>query len=117
MMMKFGILPKIPIGISPPSLSSLGQGTLPPSLQSGMGMTSEPSRQNTAGNLLQLATKLVDQTSHDLTGDITSKAGSTSQAFTSKSSPLETSFASRTEKVVTNFLQDLTSIDGGNEVM
>ena len=143
MMMKFGILPKIPTGIVSPSLSSIGQGILPPSLQSGMSMTSEPSSQNTsqnilqlatklvdqashglagdsasqtAGSILQLATKLVDQASHDLAGDLTSKAGSASEAFTSKSTPPKTSFSSRTEKVVTNFLQDLTSVEGGNEV-
>ncbi|KAJ9707008.1 hypothetical protein PVL29_002128 [Vitis rotundifolia] len=130
MMMKFGILPNIPIGkniippslsstvqgIIPPSFSSTGQGILPPSLQSGMSMTNEPSSQNTTGSVLQLATKLVEQTSSGLAGDATSNTGSTSGASTSKSSPQGTSLISQTGKVVTNILHDLTSTEGGNEV-
>ncbi|RVW50752.1 hypothetical protein CK203_076839 [Vitis vinifera] len=129
MMMKFGILPNIPIGkdiippslsstvqgIIPPSLSSTGQGILSPSLQSGMSMTNEPSSQNTTGSVLQLATKLVEQTSYGLAGDATSNTGSTSGASTSKSSQ-GTSLVSQTGKVVTNILHDLTSTEGGNEV-
>lgn len=128
-MMKFGILPNIPIGkdiippslsstvqgIIPPSLSSTGQGILSPSLQSGMSMTNEPSSQNTTGSVLQLATKLVEQTSYGLAGDATSNTGSTSGASTSKSSQ-GTSLVSQTGKVVTNILHDLTSTEGGNEV-
>lgn len=129
MMMKFGILPNIPIGkdiippslsstvqgIIPPSLSSTGQGILSPSLQSGMSMTNVPSSQNTTGSVLQLATKLVEQTSYGLAGDATSNTGSTSGASTSKSSQ-GTSLVSQTGKVVTNILHDLTSTEGGNEV-
>ncbi|XP_034691506.1 uncharacterized protein LOC117918735 isoform X3 [Vitis riparia] len=129
MMKKFGILPNIPIGkdiippslsstvqgIIPPSLSSTGQGILSPSLQSGMSMTNEPSSQNTTGSVLQLATKLVEQTSYGLAGDATSNTGSTSGASTSKSSQ-GTSLVSQTGKVVTNILHDLTSTEGGNEV-
>ncbi|KAL6349208.1 hypothetical protein AAG906_033864 [Vitis piasezkii] len=105
MMMKFGILPNIPIG----------KDIIPPSLQSGMSMTNEPSSQNTTGSVLQLATKLVEQTSYGLAGDATSNTGSTSGASTSKSSQ-GTSLVSQTGKVVTNILHDLTSTEGGNEV-
>lgn len=104
-MMKFGIAQNMPIGKDslPAPMSSTVEGILPPMLQSGMSMTNKASKKNRTGGAGQLAIKLVGQTSIGVPGDATSNAGSASGA-------------SRTEKVVTNFLQDLTSTEGGSGV-
>ncbi|KAA8522175.1 hypothetical protein F0562_012848 [Nyssa sinensis] len=86
MMKKFGLSPNL----------SLGQGMLPASLQSGMSMINEPSIQNPMGSIMQLATKVPDA----------SNAGSTYETFASNSPPIDSSYGSRTEKVIGNFLQN-----------
>lgn len=90
MMTKFGVFPNL----------SISQGALPSSLQRGVSLVTEPSSQNKLGSITQLATKLPDQTSQSLLG-----YGNTGN-FTSKTTPADTSFGSRTEKVLSSFLQN-----------
>lgn len=96
MMTKLGIAPNI----------SVGQDSVPTSLQSGMSTVSEPSSQNPLGSIKQLATKLPDQTSQGMHGYGNIGLNSSYESFTSKSSPIDTSFGTRTEKVLSNFLQN-----------
>lgn len=64
---------------------SISQSVLPKSLQSGMGMINEPLSQSSMGNIMQLAMKMPESAS--------------------QSTPVDTSFG-RTEKVLSNFLQN-----------
>ncbi|XP_059638871.1 uncharacterized protein LOC132281158 [Cornus florida] len=96
MMMKFGIS----------SNSSLGQGILPASLQGGMSMINDPSNHNPIGSIMQSATKVEDHTSQGLAKDGNSNAGSTYENFESKSPYPESSYGSRTEKVIGSFMQN-----------
>lgn len=96
MMMKFGIGPKLPTG----------QGALPSSLQEGMGMPNNYSSQNPLGSIYQLATKLSEQESQGLSGYASKSSDSTSANATSTSTSIDTAFGSRTEKVLSNFLQN-----------
>ncbi|KAK0586520.1 hypothetical protein LWI29_008306 [Acer saccharum] len=97
LMLKFGMGPNL----------SIGQGTLPMSLQSGMGLTNEPSNQSPMANLMQLATKVPDYTSQVLPATGNQTTGSTYEEFAHKSTStaVDTSFG-RTEKVLSNFLQN-----------
>lgn len=88
MMMKFGIVPSLPFG----------QGALPTSLQSGIGINS-PLNQTSAGNMMQKA-------SQSLTGSQPMQIGSPSENVTSKDNSFDPSFGNRTEKVLDNFLQN-----------
>ena len=95
MMVKFGIAPELPIG----------QGALSSSLQGGMSMMSNSSVQNPMGSIMQLATKLPDQTSEGVLG------------FGNKSTSVDTAVGSRTEKVLSSFLQNPILKGEGNEVV
>uniref|UniRef100_A0A5B7B4P3 Uncharacterized protein n=1 Tax=Davidia involucrata TaxID=16924 RepID=A0A5B7B4P3_DAVIN len=96
MMKKFGMDPN----------SSLGQGMLPASLQSGMNMINVPSSQNQMGSIMRLATEVPDHTSSGLPREGNSNAGSTYETFASNSPPIDSSYGSRTEKVIGSFLQN-----------
>ncbi|PON97878.1 hypothetical protein TorRG33x02_064680 [Trema orientale] len=99
-MMKFGIAPNLPIG----------QGALP-SLQRGMSMLNNPSSQNPVGSIMQLATKLPDAPGYE------SRSTDSSYANTmSKSTSTDTAFGSRTEKVLSSFLQNPVLKGEGSEL-
>ncbi|CAK7356288.1 unnamed protein product [Dovyalis caffra] len=110
MMTKLGLAPNL----------SIGQGALPMSLQSGMSMANDSSVQNPLGSIAQLATKFPDQTSQGLYGYGNVSSLSSDESSTSKGSLLDNSFGSRTEKVISSFLQNPILKDDGtniNEVM
>ncbi|CAL0314325.1 unnamed protein product [Lupinus luteus] len=94
MMMKFGITPDLPFG----------PGALPTSLQSGLGIVN--SNQTSAGSMMQLATKGVDQASQGLAGSQPLQIGSAFGNTALKGKALDSKFESRTEKVLNNFLQN-----------
>lgn len=104
MMTKLGIAPNL----------SIGQGALPMSLQSGVSMLTESSIQNPLGNITQLARKLPDQTSQSLYGYGNVSSHSSSESSTSKGS--DTSFGSRTEKVISSFLQNPILKEDGTDI-
>ncbi|KAG6780685.1 hypothetical protein POTOM_013553 [Populus tomentosa] len=104
MMTKLGIAPNL----------SIGQGALPMSLQSGVSMLTESSIQNPLGNITQLARKLPDQTSQSLFGYGNVSSHSSSESSTSKGS--DTSFGSRTEKVISSFLQNPILKEDGTDI-
>lgn len=95
MMTKFGIAPDSPIL----------QGAIPSSLQSGIGITNDSSSQNSVGNNMQMAMKPPDYTSQGLPGHGNKGTHSTYENFASTSSTVDTPFGSRTEKVLSSFLQ------------
>lgn len=96
MMLKFGIAPNLPIG----------QGALPASLQSGMSMMNQSLNQNPVGSIMQLGTKLPEDTSQILPGYGNIGSGSTYENMPSKGTPIDSPFGSRTEKVLSSFLQN-----------
>ncbi|XP_038680317.1 uncharacterized protein LOC119981314 isoform X1 [Tripterygium wilfordii] len=104
MMMNFGIVPDL----------SIGQISIPLSMQSGMSMVGEPSIQNQIGRITQMATKLPDNCSQGLDGFGNTTPASTYKKIASKETKVDTSLG-RTEKVISNFLQDPAfSEDGTN---
>lgn len=96
MMLKFGIAPNLPIG----------QGALPVSLQGGMSMMNQSLGQNPMGSIMQLGTKGPEDTRQGLPGYENIGSGSTYESFASKGTPTDSSFSSRTEKVISSFLQN-----------
>ncbi|XP_022737942.1 uncharacterized protein LOC111290750 isoform X2 [Durio zibethinus] len=94
LMMKFGRAPNLPFS----------EGAFPVSFQSGLTATNEPSMRSPLGNMEQIVSKLADPTSQVLPGPGNKSRGSAYEKFSSKS-PTETSFGSRTEKVLNSFLQ------------
>ncbi|EXC02071.1 hypothetical protein L484_024036 [Morus notabilis] len=96
MMMKFGMSPNLPIG----------QGALPSSLQGGMSMVNNLSTQNPMGSMMQLATKLPDQLSQGLPGYENKSAGTNYGNITSTTPSNDAAFGTRTEKVLSSFLQN-----------
>ncbi|KAL5551365.1 hypothetical protein UlMin_001541 [Ulmus minor] len=94
MMMKFGLAPKLPIG----------EGALPSSLQGGRSMMNNP--QNPMGSIMQLGTKVSDQTSQGLLGYGSKSSGSNYGNTMSQNSSIESPFGSRTEQVLNSFLQN-----------
>ncbi|XP_030502236.2 uncharacterized protein LOC115717411 isoform X1 [Cannabis sativa] len=95
-MTKLGLGPQLPFG----------QGVLPSSLQGGMSLLNNSSSQNPMGSIMQLATQVPDNASQGLTG-YESKSKDSSYAITSSKNPsIETPYGSRTEKVLSNFLQN-----------
>ncbi|KAJ7952573.1 Dynamin-like 120 kDa protein [Quillaja saponaria] len=88
MMMKFGVSPNLPFG----------QGSIPTSLQSGIDMMNSPSNQNPLGSIMQLATKPPNYTSQGPVDCQSVDIGSTSEN--------DAPFGSRTEKVISSFLQN-----------
>lgn len=82
-----------------PNLSTT-EGILPASLQSGMSsLPNNPANQNPFGNFSQLGKNIPDSISSGLSNPNSQTASS------SKSSPLHTSYGSRTEKVLDSFLK------------
>lgn len=88
-----------------PNLSTT-EGTLPASLQSGMDMTipNNPANQNPIGSFSQLGKNIPHSISSGLS-NLNSQTTSAYEPFASKSSPLHTSYGSRTEKVLDSFLK------------
>lgn len=113
MMIKFGIAPNI----------SLGQGTLPASLQSGMNMLNQPSNQNPMnmlnqpfnqnpmGSIMQLGTAVPSPTFQGQPSD-----GNLSIGSSNATKGLDTAFGTRTEKVLTGFLQNPVLKEEGTEL-
>ncbi|XP_059299192.1 uncharacterized protein LOC132051933 isoform X3 [Lycium ferocissimum] len=86
---------------------SIGQGILPASLQAGMKTVNEASNQSPLGNANQLEVKVPHSSSPGLltdrnTNSLSSHENETSRANLTSSNA---SYSSRTEKVVSNFLQ------------
>ncbi|BBH03059.1 hypothetical protein Prudu_013818 [Prunus dulcis] len=73
---------------------AIGQGAIPGSLQRTIGIVNDPSSQNPMGSSMQLAT------SHQTINLKPMKI------LPSKGSPVDTPFGSRTEKVLSSFLQN-----------
>lgn len=96
MMRKFGIASNLPVG----------QGALPVSFQSGMSMMNQSFSQNPMGSIMQLATKLPEDTSQILPGYGNIGSGSTYENMASNGTPIDSPFGSRTEKVLSSFLQN-----------
>ncbi|XP_054823267.1 uncharacterized protein LOC129321512 isoform X2 [Prosopis cineraria] len=96
MMIKLGIAPKLPFG----------RGALPSSLQSSIGMINAASNQTSMGNMMQLATKALDQTSQGQTGSQPMQIGSVSENAPLKGIAVDSAFGSRTEKVLNDFMQN-----------
>lgn len=94
MMMKFGVTPNLPFG----------QGALPTSLQSGLGTVN--SNQISAGSMMQLATKGADQIPQGLAGSQPLQIGSAFENTALKGKVTDSTYGSRTEKVLSNFLQN-----------
>ncbi|XVE65158.1 hypothetical protein DITRI_Ditri07aG0158900 [Diplodiscus trichospermus] len=94
-MTKFGIAPNLPFS----------QGASPESFQSGLTTTNELSMQNPLGNMNQMVSKLPDSTFQSLHRPGNMSRGSAYEKFSSRS-PTETSFGSRTEKVLNSFMQN-----------
>lgn len=95
--MKFGIAPKLPIGHD--AISS--------SFQSGMGMMSGSPVQNPTGSIQQLATKLPEHyPSKGVPGFGNKTIGSNHETFVPKNTSVDSPFASRTEQVISSFLQN-----------
>lgn len=76
-----------------------------------------PSNQIPIGNIMQLATKAPDRTSQGLSVDGNTSAGSSYEIISSKKPSTDSSYGSRTEKVISNFLQSpiLKDEDVSNE--
>ncbi|XWS49157.1 hypothetical protein CRYUN_Cryun13aG0139600 [Craigia yunnanensis] len=96
LMLKFGMAPNLPF--------SEARG-FPESFQSGLTATNEPSIQSSLGNMKQMLSKLPDPTSQSLHGPGNMSRGSAYEKISSKS-PTESSYGSRTEKVLNSFLQN-----------
>ncbi|XVE57580.1 hypothetical protein DITRI_Ditri04bG0101400 [Diplodiscus trichospermus] len=94
LIMKFGVAPSLPFS----------EGIFPVSFQSGL-TTNKPSIQKPLGNMKEMVSKLPYPISQSLHGAGSMSRGSAYEKFSSKS-PTETSFGSRTEKVLSNFLQN-----------
>ncbi|KAK8996530.1 hypothetical protein V6N11_081801 [Hibiscus sabdariffa] len=94
LMNKFGIAPNFPFA----------EGSFPESFQSGLTTTNEPSVQGLHGNLKQLVSKPPLSTSQGLSQPVNMSRGSANEKFSSETLN-ETSFGSRTEKVLNSFLQ------------
>ncbi|KAK3434663.1 hypothetical protein EUGRSUZ_D02124 [Eucalyptus grandis] len=97
-MLKFGMAPNL----------SIGQGALPASLQGGLNMMNMPSNANQIGNPMQLGPKLAENISPRLPGLGTMGLGSSHESISFPSVPehSDPSTASRTEKVLNDFLQN-----------
>ncbi|XP_012070078.1 uncharacterized protein LOC105632335 isoform X2 [Jatropha curcas] len=96
MMTKFGVAPNL----------SIGQGALPLSMQSGTSAMNGPAIQNPLGSITQLATRLPDQTSQGILGYGNMSPHASSEHSSPTSSLVDTPFGSRTEKVLSSFLQN-----------
>ncbi|XP_051114767.1 uncharacterized protein LOC127240251 [Andrographis paniculata] len=92
------------LGVGSDSLSSVNQGILPASLQTGMNMVKEPSHENSTGDISQFV-KSVSNNTHN--GNIRGERVVVSEhTVTPESSESSTQYSSRTETVLNNFLQN-----------
>ncbi|CAI8589108.1 unnamed protein product [Vicia faba] len=97
MMMKFGLTPSFPF--SP--------GAFPSSLQSATSAVSP-------GSMMPLVTKSTDQLSQGLAGSQPMNIGLAFEKTAIKDTAVDTTYGSRTEKVLNNFLQNpLLKVEGG----
>ncbi|KAJ4956342.1 hypothetical protein NE237_013125 [Protea cynaroides] len=96
LMMQFGIVPGLQVD----------QNMVPGSLQRSLGMMNETSPQNPIGNIMQSASKTLEHTSQGLSREGTLNMGSKNESFTSKGASVDTILGSRSEKVVSSFLQN-----------
>ncbi|XP_019263523.1 PREDICTED: uncharacterized protein LOC109241253 isoform X2 [Nicotiana attenuata] len=95
---------------------SVGQGILPPTLQAGMRTINEASNQNPLGSVNSLEVKVPHSSSVGLLTDTNTSSLSSHENETSRTnvSSSNTSYSSRTEKVLSNFLQSpLLKDEGG----
>ncbi|KAL3499715.1 hypothetical protein ACH5RR_038808 [Cinchona calisaya] len=104
LMTRFGIAPSLPSV----------QGAFPVSLQGGLSMTNEPSISNPLGTVAQLAKKAPDLTPQGLLGDANTVSSNETVAY--KNNPSNASYSNRTEKVLSNFLQNPLLKDEDKEV-
>ncbi|KAF5200136.1 dynamin, partial [Thalictrum thalictroides] len=95
-MMKFGALPGLPVG----------QNFLPESVKSSMSMANSSFVQNPKGHVVPSALTTAELTPQGQTRNGSFDMGSTYKNIASRESPLNTSFGSRTEKVINGFLQN-----------
>ncbi|XP_009772136.1 uncharacterized protein LOC107813691 [Nicotiana tabacum] len=95
---------------------SVGQGILPPSLQAGMRTINEASNQNPLGSVNSLEVKVPHSSSVGLLTDTNTSSLSSHENETSRTnvSSSNTSYSSRTEKVLSNFLQSPLLKDEGS---
>ncbi|KAK6117471.1 hypothetical protein DH2020_048798 [Rehmannia glutinosa] len=95
----------VKLGIDSSSSSSVNQGIVPASLQTGISMVKEPLHENPAGSISQLV-KSVSNSSYD--GSIRDEKAVVSSGGTlaPKSSAVNTQYSSRTETVLNNFLKN-----------
>ena len=101
-MTKIGLSPNLPFS----------QGAFPPSLQSAASTVN--TNQSSAGSMMQLATKSVDQVSQGLPGSRPVQIGSDFENNPLRVTAVDSAFGSRTEKVISNFLQNpLLKGEGG----
>ncbi|GMI63958.1 hypothetical protein like AT4G17540 [Hibiscus trionum] len=103
-MMKFGMA----------SNSPFSEGAFHTALQSGLTTTNEPS-QNPFGNMKHIVSKLADPTSQGLPGPGIMSRCSASEKNSPKS-PTDTSFGTRTEKVLNSFLQNPVLKEDGTDL-
>ncbi|KAJ1391724.1 hypothetical protein SESBI_36384 [Sesbania bispinosa] len=102
MMMKFGLSPSLPFS----------QGAFPASLQSATSTVNTD--KISAGSMMQIATKSVDQVSQGLTGSQPMQIGSAFENTALKGTAVDSAFGSRTEKVINSFLHNpLLKGEGG----
>ncbi|KAL5728442.1 hypothetical protein ACHQM5_001524 [Ranunculus cassubicifolius] len=94
-MMRFGAVPSL----------SAGRSFLPESFKSSTTTRNEISMKDPLGNIVPLASKVSGITSQVHSRDGNFDMGSTYESFASQKFPLDTSFGSRTEKVISGFLQ------------
>ena len=92
LMMKFGMAPNFSIGQGAPS--------------KGTSMINSLSGQNPMGSIMQLATKLPDQSAQGVHGFENKSAGTYYGNILSKTTSDDTPFATRSEKVLDRFLQN-----------
>lgn len=103
-MKKFGMAPSLP---------SI-QGFVPISLQGGLSMVNESPNQNPLGNSIQFPKQLPDSTTPGMLGD--QNVVSSSETMALRGPSLNGASSSRTEKVLSNFLQNPLLKDKENEV-
>ncbi|XP_027361924.1 uncharacterized protein LOC113869675 isoform X2 [Abrus precatorius] len=103
MMTKLGLSPSLPFS----------QGAFPPSLQSAVSTAN--TNQISAGSMMQVATKSADQLSPGLAGSQPMQIGLDFANTPLRGSAVGSTFNSRTEKVISNFLQNplLQGEEGG----
>ncbi|XP_020217586.1 uncharacterized protein LOC109801030 [Cajanus cajan] len=94
MMTKFGLSPSLPFT----------QGAFPSPLQSTISAVN--TNQGSAQSTIQLATKSADQVSQGLAGSLPVQIGSDFENTPLRGTAVDSTFGSRTEKVISNFLQD-----------